>query len=144
MAELGTKGETLLSKYPCLLSCSCLNYMYHVLSVVPHSVSSYSGLICLHYLSHFRASADCRNYHSSINYQAATPRGWVVAVSRYWNEVVNFELTPFGGYRWCEHMLRIWERPAYCSKRAEWPLTCVTPPNLSWKEVNEAYWGEGR
>lgn len=46
----------------------------------------------------------------------------------------------FRGYRWCEHVLWIWES---CMRAAEWPLTRLTPPNLSWKEVNEAYWGEG-
>lgn len=70
-----------------------------------------------------------------------TQLNWAVAVTRDINEVVNFELTPF---RVTDDVNMCYEfGELHTALRAtEWPLTCITPPNLSWGEVNEAYWGE--
>lgn len=83
-----------------------------------------------HVVAHFWLNCPCL---------PVTQLDWAVAVTR--NEVVNFELTPF----------RVTNDVNMCYEFGElhtairatgWPLTYITPPNLSWGEVNEAYWGE--
>lgn len=82
--------------------------------------------------------------HSWLNCPCSpvTQRIWAEAITRDLNEVVNFELTPF---RVTDDVNMCCEFGLSCiaAKRAEWPLTCVTPPNLFRGEVNEACWGEG-